>query len=468
MANLFNYKSKADYAAATDRPASQSSVSYAGSEIINDGKNVILPLTEANCEVGDMAVFDTIEGKRKILKSKTYHAGTFESSRYILSKGVYFGSQNGKAVFVAVENASASSKMWAEKCYFRLTGLDLTQAGSITFKTYYSWAAYNNNVVSWEAGATLASVVATINGLGLNASYFKAAVLADNTGIGIWVNYPTNNTIASIFSVTASTGGGTAAAVEYMNKYNGNDVVWQYVESSTIIPGRVKAASVRRRNGLVTSWGGAHFEKFVDYYKTNGSATFKPESDASPMNKACFDGLASSEVAAELAVYNKYGGDYSKYMKGAMCANPCAYGAIGLSYDDAAKQTALLGQVMTKDFDNNVIPAFPAAYEAYHYGVNAGVATGFEAGKWGLPTAAQMMDVIGKVGLNSSNKTDLNLAIDKYNAAGNFYGSGYYLWTCAEYSATYSFFYYGLNGIFYINSKYNTYSCRPVLALDLD
>jgi len=466
MANLFNYKSKADYAAATDRPASQSSVSYAGSEIINDGKNVILPLTEANCEVGDMAVFDTIESKRKILKSKTYHAGTFESSRYILSKGVYSVSQNGKGIFVAVENAAASSKMWAERCYFRLTGLDLAQAGSITFKTYYSGAAHN--VVSWEAGATLASVVATINGLGLNASIFKAAVLADNTGIGVWVNYPTTNTIASIFSVTASTGGGTAAAVEYMNKYNGNDVVWQYVETATIISGRVKAASVRRRNGLVTSYGGGHFEKFVDHYKTNGSATFKPESDVSPMNKACFDGLASSEVAAELALYNKYGGDYNKYMKGAMCANPCAYGATGLSYDDAAQQTALLGQVMTKDYDNNVIPAFPAAYYAHIYGINAAVPTGFEAGKWGLPTTYQMEKLIELVGLNSSNKTDFNRAIDKFNAAGNFYGSGHYFWTCAEYSAGGSFRYYATYGIFGVNGKHDAYGVRPVLELEWD
>ena len=38
-------------------------------------------------------------------------------------------------------------------------------------------------------------------------------------------------------------------------------------------------------------------------------------------------------------------------------------------------------------------------------------------------------------------------------------------WTCAEYSAYYSFYYYGYNGILYSNLK--TYACsvRPVLAL---
>jgi hypothetical protein len=224
MANLFNCKNETEYSAATDRPVQQSSVSYDGTGVISDGKNILLPFNETNCEVGDMVVFDTVENKHKILKSKTYYAGTFDTSRYVKSKGLYFGSMNGKGLFVAYENATLPSKMWAEKCYIRITGLDLTQAGSFTFNTFYSWAAHNDNVVSWDAGATLASVMATINGLGLSASYFKAAVLADNTGIGIWVNYPSTTTTTNMWNVTASTGGASNMSSEWMTKYNGNDV----------------------------------------------------------------------------------------------------------------------------------------------------------------------------------------------------------------------------------------------------
>ena len=38
-------------------------------------------------------------------------------------------------------------------------------------------------------------------------------------------------------------------------------------------------------------------------------------------------------------------------------------------------------------------------------------------------------------------------------------------WTSTEYSANYSFYYYGNGGTLYGNGKGNTYSVRPVLAL---
>ncbi len=465
MANLFLYKNRAEYNSATDRPAQQSAVSYDGHETIIDGKNVILPFKPCNAQRGDMVVFDTIENCRKILKWNTYHAGTFDTARYIMGKALYFGAQNGRGIWAGIENAISASQMWAEKCYFRLTGIDVSAAGTFTFKTYYSSAAHENNVVTWDADATLASIVATINGLGLSASYFKAAVLADETGIGIWVNYPTTADVSKIFSITD---GGEDIEVEYMGKLNGQDVVWQYVKTETIIPGRTPAKNVLRRSGLSTSWGGSHFAKFVDYYGTNGQATFQAETSVSPMKRSMFESLAESEVEAELALYNKYNGSYEEYMRGVMVLCETARDIMGLSYDDAAYQTTLLGQIMTKDYDNNVIPAFPAAYYAHIYGINAAVPTGFEAGKWGLPTTYQMVKLIELVGLNSSNKTDFNRAIDKFNAAGNIYGSGQYYWTCAEYSAHNSFVYIGDYGILDRISKSNTYSVRPVLALEWD
>lgn len=464
MANLFLYKNRAGYNSATDRPAQQSAVSYDGHETIIDGKNVILPFKPCNAQQGDMVVFDTIENCRKILKWNTYHAGTFDTARYIMGKALYFGAQNGRGIWAGIENAISAS-MWAEKCYFRLTGIDVSAAGTFTFKTYYSSAAHENNVVSWDGGATLASIVATINGLGLSASYFKAAVLADGTGIGIWVNYPTTDNVSSIFSITA---GGEGINVEYMNKYNGQDVVWQYVATSTIIPGRTPDKKVLRRNGLSTYWGGAHFAKFVDYYGTNGTAEYAPETSINPMNRATFNALAESLVEAEKALYDKYNGSYEEYMEGAMVLCETARDIMGVSYDDAAYQTALLGQVMTKDYDNNVIPAFPAAYYAHIYGVNAAVPTGFEAGKWGLPTTYQMVKLIELVGLNANNKTDFNRAIDKFNAAGNFYGSGYYFWTCAECSDNNAWNYCGYNGKLDYYNKFYSISSRPVLALEWD
>ena len=79
-----------------------------------------------------------------------------------------------------------------------------------------------------------------------------------------------------------------------------------------------------------------------------------------------------------------------------------------------------------------------------------------------------MVKLIELVGLIANIKTDFNRAIDKFNAAGNFYGSGYYFWTCAEFSAGGSFGYYGYNGILFNYGKNDTCSVRPVLALEWD
>ena len=470
MANLFNYPSRAAYVADTSRPAQQSSVSYDGSETIVDGRNVILPFTPANCEVGDMVIYDTLENKKKILKWASYYAGTFDASRYIKSNAVFVGFQGRRALFFAVANAASAAQKWACACYFRLTGLDLTVDGSFTFKTYYSSAAHTDNVVSWTAGATLASVVTTMNSLGLNASYFKAAALADGTGIGVQVDYPTTATVSNIFSLTAQSGGAADAEVEYMNQYDGNDAVFQYMNTGSVIPGRKAAtSSVLRRNGNVLSYGGAHYDKFYDYYKTNGSATFVAESTAAPMNKACFDALASSVVEAELALYNKYDGDYGKYIKAAMVSEETLRGVMGLWYDGEVEQTAILGQILTKDYDENVIPAFPACYYAYRFGVNTpGVTTGFEAGQWGSPTPWQIVKIIKQVGLNASNKTTLNLAIEKFNPSGTFYGNGSYFWTCAEYSDNFAFIYSGGNGNLGNYIKNGTLNSRALLALVFD
>ena len=467
MANIFNYKSKADYESATDRPTFQSSMSYDGDEAHVDGVNVLLPFRESNCEVGDMIVYDSLDGKRKVLKWKSYNAGTFDTSRYILSTGHYTFSIGGKAVLVANRNACAASKMWAEKCYFRLTGFDLTAAGSLTFKTYYSWKAYTGNVVSWDAGATLADIAVKFNGLGLGASYFKAAVLADGTGIGVWVNYPTTSDVDDILSITEQTG---AVEREYMQTINGADFVPQYCNTNEIIPGRIGGMYVMRRNGLITSYAGAHFERFYGYYSASGAAAFKDESSSEIMSKATFDSLAEATDETQKAFYDKYNGNYSAYIQSRMVALDAARGVTAATYDNFIEQTRLLAEVMTFDYDRNPIPAFPAAYEAFHYGVASGFETGFEPNRWGLPGAYAMVRLMGLVGLgmSGSKKTDLNKAIDKFNSAGNIYGYAQYYWTSAEDSAAYSFGYYGTYGSLDYVSRVNAYSVRPLLALEFD
>ena len=463
MANIFDYKSKAAYESATDRPTFQSSMSYDGDETHVDGVNVLLPFRECNCEEGDMIVYDTLELKRKVLKWRSYNAGTFDTSRYIISTGHYSFPMGHKAILTA--NRTPGSFMWAAKCYFRLTGFDLTAAGSLTFKTYYSWKAYTGNVVSWDAGATLTDIAAKFNGLGLSASYFKAAVLADGTGIGVWVSYPTTSNVDSILSITEQTG---AVEREYMQLINGVEYVPQYCNTNKIIPGRLGGLSVTRRNGLYTSWAGCYYERFYNCYSVEGSAKFEGETSSSVMTKAMFESLAEATDETQKAFYDKYNGDYPTYLRSRMVAIDSGRGVMAESYDNFVEQTRLLAEVMTVDYDRNPIPAFPAAYQAHHYGVTSGFDTGFEVGQWGLPSTYAMVRLINLVGLNSSKKTEFNKAIDKFNSAGNFYGQGYYFWTSAEGSAYGSFDYAGYSGLLDNNYRSSTCSVRPLLALEFD
>ena len=463
MANIFDYKSKAAYESATDRPTFQSSMSYDGDETHVDGVNVLLPFRECNCEEGDMIVFDTLELKRKVLKWRSYNAGTFDTSRYIISTGHYSFPMGRKAILTA--NKTPGSFMWAAKCYFRLTNFDLTAAGSLTFKTYYRWAAHTGNVVSWDADASLADIAAKFNGLGLSASYFKAAVLADGTGIGVWVNYPDTSNVDSILSITEQTG---AVEREYMQLINGVEYVPQCCNTNKIIPGRLGGLSVTRRNGLYTSLAGCYYERFYNCYSVEGSAKFESETSSSVMKKAMFESLAEATDETQKAFYDKYNGDYPTYLRSRMVAIDSGRGVMAESYDNFVEQTRLLAEVMTVDYDRNPIPAFPAAYQAHHYGVTSGFDTGFEAGQWGLPSAYAMVRLINLVGLNSSKKTEFNKAIDKFNSAGNFYGQGYYFWTSAESSANYSFRYSGYNGLLSVSIRHYTCSVRPLLALEFD
>jgi hypothetical protein len=462
MANIFNYKSMADYLSATDRPTFQSSMSYDGDEAHIDGVNVLLPFKQGNCAVGDKIVYDSVDGCLKVLKWRTYNAGTFDRPRYVDSTGIFGFDLCGKPVIIAEK--SPGTFPWAAKCYFRLTGFDLTAAGSLTFKTYYSWAAHAGNVVSWDAGATLVDIAAKFNTLGLNASYFKAATLADGTGIGVWVNYPTVTDVDTILSITEQTG---AVEREYMQLIDGKPYVPQYVDTSTIIPGRLGPRSVLRKNGLMTPWGGGHPERFYNSCSVNGSATFLTEANSTPMRKEMFESLAEASDEAQKALYDKYGGDYAAYLDGAMVLLDAPRGVMAEGYDDFVVQTRLLAEVMTVDYDRKPIPAFPAAYEAFHYGVAAGVSTSFERGNWGMLGGYGGEKLILALGVDASHKSEFNKALDKFNPGGNFY-AGNYSWLSAEGSAGYAYCYNGYGGSFDYGGRYDRLSVRPALALTYD
>lgn len=474
MGKINKYNSLAAYNAAA-KDANAVEVSKVVSEVMYDmgsNANVILPFKANNLEVGDIVVYDKQEQKKKVLKWITYNSATLDTNRYVVSDSNYIGTLNNKGIFVSAKlPTGGTSVMWAEKAYFRITGFDLTQGGSFTFSVKQAATTYNGVVVTYEADATLESIAAAILTALSNNTYITCVKLADGTGIGLSVdrNYAAS-TPSVIFNITAKTGGAADVEVEYMNKIGDTEVVLQSFATNTLISGRKAAINNGERNNGTTAYLlGANWTKFIQYYTTNGESTFKAESNATPMKKTVFDGLAESEVPEQLALYNKYGGDYSAYLNGYMGKEITAKGIIANDYDDFAAQTALLGSVMTKNYNNEDIAAFPFANKIVNYGISTeGVVTGFEAGNFAAPSTKVLQILMPQVGYDSSHMTDLNKAFAKVSGATNIYGSGTYIWACSEHSAYIAWSYGGSSGAIGDNIKNGTFQSRPVLALELE
>ena len=97
------------------------------------------------------------------------------------------------------------------------------------------------------------------------------------------------------------------------------------------------------------------------------------------------------------------------------------------------------------------------------------MAKDFKGGKY--MTWDEAMKALAKEGFTTWNKRQLALTIyyrDEIDAVLDEYDGqplNRWYWTCAEYSATAAFSYYGITGGLITGGKNNTYSSRALLAL---
>ena len=127
-------------------------------------------------------------------------------------------------------------------------------------------------------------------------------------------------------------------------------------------------------------------------------------------------------------------------------------------YGRGLEQTKLLASVMTLNLDGDKVPAFPAAYYAATAYVSGDDA--MAAGKWQMP-----------------NNTDLGMFMEDTTYAlvrsalskigGTALSNGDYIWSVSEYRSTDAWFYYGNYGNVGSDDKNNSYSVRPLLALEV-
>ncbi len=441
MDNIRLYNTKAAYDAdAASRASTAGSVVSSvddGTGAKYDGKNVIVPLKAA--QVADVVVFDKTDSQHKVIKSGTYHAGSFLSDRFVIGGVVY--DVTASEVFVMAKDRLAGAR-YAQGYKVKLSGLNFSAGG--TFKITLEDRETVSGTINFTSSDTLATVTAAINALG-HARFSAVAHAAYNC-----ITIEHNDYSGPTVTLSGSSAG--IAVSELAAKFQTT-----YVD--TILgDGVVKPASIIRWKGLSTYFAGANFEKFLQYYSASGSADAGlSETSASILKQSAFNSSDNPVLFA------KYDGDYNAYMMSEMLQWPVGRGVMR-QFNSREMTYALAAKTWT-DVDGSVKPAYPSAASHAAYGiVTAGHVTGFEPGCWHCGSVYDFYLTIKDRKLNYSDDVNLSLSA----IGGTVHNPGANHWTCCEYSSYNGWIYYGSNGNMNHYNKYISLYGRPLLALKIN
>ncbi len=446
MKYINTYQDTAAYNADTARaalPLSSVSNIQDGSGVKFTGKNVIMDKLSAS--VGDTVVFDKTANAIKVVKLDTLNRATLPANLVIM--GVVFHRTENMAHVVA-HNAAASAP-WGAPYRVKVTGFDFATGGAFTVTVNTTTTA----VITYTTSDTL-TTIATSMMAALQAAGFTAAIGWSCTA------YTAQNCI-----------------VVQQNWYTPNVTIFTITDldskvSKTILTGNYQTALsgiitpygyIRMKCGINTSRAGCNYAKFILYYSASGQdLTGQTVASDSIIKESRFNANDNPLLVA-------YYGTYTAYMQDKMLLYPAHAGSIK---DDTGKvSTAALAAVMYTDHDGIQKPAYPAAYNAFSYGIaTAGYTTGFEAGNWYMEsvrlTNILMKDIsYGLAGITGANADPVNRSI--FAAGGTLLSVTHYPWTSTEFSSYIAWFYYGYNGNLGNGIKHYANYVRPVTAFQL-
>ena len=436
MDNIRIYNTLADYQsdAAAIAALSGSVVSaIIGTGIKYDGKNVVVPLSAAQPD--DIILFDTIELKYKALKYGTYKSSTFPS-RYIIGGVVY--ERLGDIVTIMAKDKTDSLR-YAQGYKVKLTGFDFSTGGS--FGISFTGRATQSGTVTYTSADTLTTVVAMINAL---AEDFFNAVASDTYNcITIEHNdyyHPT---------ITISAASPTITMTELAGKYQTT------LADSILGNGLIKPSTILRNKGITSYYAGSNYEKFRSYYAASGVSTVGlSESSSDILKESAFN------TTDNPAIYNKYAGNYSAYIRSEMLAWPTGRGVMR-QFNSKAMSDSLAAKTWT-DIDGTVKPAYLAAYAHKAYGITTpGVTTGFEPGNWYMGSAYDLHMSIKDRNISGTDRLNLSIAA----IGGTKHLPSNYYWSCCEDSSLYAWGFSGSSGTMNTYYRVTTYPGRPLLAL---
>ena len=440
MKYINKYNTIAQYNADANRPTTDRTVSsiVESGDVKFDGKNVLVDKPGAG--IGDILVYNTKTASLQFIKLDTYNAATLPAG--ITPIGVvYYRTEN--RVNVVAKNNAGSAK-WAAEYIVKLSGFDAA-GGSFTLTVNSTSTAS----IAYAAGASLATIATSV------ASALDVAGFKSSGGWSVAANVAANCVVVTRnFYTPAITG---ISVTDAANKVVATTITPKDYQCT--LSGLVTAySSITRNDRGSSSYAGANFPKFYDYYYNNGATdTNQPLQASSPVKYSVFNSVSNPILTA---YYGTGEAAYAAYIQDKMVKYPYSKNAI--IDDDGFKNTSKLATESFIDVDGTVKPAYPAAFNAKNYGVSIpGYTTGLEPGAWWLPANREMYLLVKDVLLNSLDPVNRSLTAiggDRVLASGVVY------WCSSEYSSNRAWLYTGSYGYLNNNTKYGTYTCRPVTA----
>ena len=440
MKYLNKYATTAAYTADSNRPTTESTVSLIedGTGVKFDGKNVLVE--KAGAGIGDICVYNKTLLRKQFIKLDTYNAATFPANLVIM--GVVYYRTEDKVHIVAT--TQTDGLQWAAPFKAKLSGFDFATGGTFTITvntTTTAPIAYTNT----DNLTTTAALIATALNAGAANTALKnwtvAADLVNNCIIA------TRNFYTPALTIFTTTDGDAKITSSIL-----------CIDKQAQLTGFLTPYSGATRNDGSVSWVGVNFEKFYQYYYSNGgdTATNQAVGTGDPIRYSRYN-LTDNPL-----IVNFYGAGeagYAKYIQAKMTRYPYSKNAI--LDKDGKTNTDLLSAVSWVDVDLSMKPIFPAAYTSKQYGLAVEMhTTGLEAGNWWLPSFWELFLLIKDRKLD--NKDALNRTLTAIGKT-KVMATGYY-WSSSEFSSYYSWLYLGYFGVMTYDTKYTSYSVRPVSA----
>ena len=275
MKYINNYATKAAYTADANRPTGLSTVSNIqdGTGVIFDGKNVLVDKPGAG--IGDILVYNTKTASLQFIKLDTYNAATLPAG--ITPIGVvYYRTEN--RVNVVAKNNAGSAK-WAAEYIVKLSGFDAA-GGSFTVTVNSTSTAS----IAYDAGASLATIATSV------ASALDVAGFKSSGGWSVAANVAANCVVITRnFYTPAITG---ISVTDAANKVVATTITPKDYQCT--LSGLVPAySSITRNDRGSSSYAGANFPKFYDYYYNNGvTDTNQPLQASSPVKYSVFNSVS--------------------------------------------------------------------------------------------------------------------------------------------------------------------------------